>query len=137
MANEDFSLKRDFKKIMWRPTLWVNFLRALFAGPVFFVILLLTGERSPEMISALMLPVTYFIFLLPMGLLFYFLSNIGVPFVGWMPIIFSVLIALGDPFVFLLHKMKPTFVPVYKFNFINFNLIIFVTNENISLAERL
>lgn len=137
MGNDNFSFKRDFKKIMWLSTLWVNFLRSLFAGPVFLLIMFFVDDRSNSLLPFLMFPVAYFLCLLPFGIFLYILNDMGVPFAGYLYIFFSILVALGDPFVFILHKIKPSFVPVYKFNMFNFDIIIFVTNDNIKLAERM
>jgi hypothetical protein len=42
----------------------------------------------------------------------------------------TILVMLGDPFVFVLHKAKPGWVPVQKYNFLNFVPIVFVLDPN-------
>ena len=126
MGNSNFSFRKDFGKIMWKETLWINFLRSLFAGPVIMILMLMTGESPSQALSALIFPITYFVAVLPLGLFMAFLSDLGVPVVWIFPVIFSVMVAIGDPFVFILRKFNPSLVPVYKFNFMNFVLILFV-----------
>ncbi len=126
MSNVDFSFKRDFNQIKWKETLWLNFLRALFAGPIWTIVMLSTGEPFSVAGTYLMFPLLYFVGALPIGLIGSFLSGLGVPFAGWFTILCSLLVVVGDPFVFVIHKVKPNLVPVEKFSIFNFKLIIFV-----------
>ena len=132
MANKDFSFKRDFKLIKWKETLWVNFLRSAFAGPIWMIFAAVVGEMPfSQALVYLLFPVLYLVGVLPIGLGASFLSSIGVPFVGWFALAMALLIIAGDPFVFVLHKIKPEIVPVKKFNIINFTIILFVLDEGL------
>ncbi|BBO83093.1 hypothetical protein DSCO28_36590 [Desulfosarcina ovata subsp. sediminis] len=128
----DFYFKRDFKRIKWKETLWLNFIRAFFAGIVYVIICIFAGEGNTFADAfkiILIFPFSYLFVILPMGLFMNFLSGIGVPFVGLVGIIFSLIVVLGDPIVFAIHKLKPTLVPVKKFRIINFRLIIFILDN--------
>lgn len=123
----DFSFKRDFKHVMWKETLWLNFIRSVGAGIVWFVLGLFMPETKIEqgLIVLVAFPVVYFIFLMPAGLISSFLSD-HIPFVGWIAIFFAICIVVGDPLVYILKNIKKESVPVEKFNFFNWRIIIFV-----------
>ncbi len=130
-----FSFSRDFKKVRWGSTLWLNLLRAFFAGIVWAIVMLISSFNKPSnpqlptwYTLPLFLPLMY-IFGLPLFLMVAkILSKIVGDKIGENlgKLLFSLGIVAGDPFVFILHKIKPEFVPVEKFNFMNFNPFIFV-----------
>ncbi len=130
MAKNDFSFKRDYRRIKWQATLWVNVLRAAFAGPIWVIFMAFAGDMPfPQVLVYLLFPALYLVGFLPLGLGASFLSSVGVPVVGWLSFAVALMIMVGDPFVFVLHKAKPEFVPVKTFNVINFTLILFVLDE--------
>lgn len=137
MAEQDnnFSWKRDFKNVNWPATLKYSLIRAFFAGVAWFLLGLMIGagnQSGQSLHGAGMVigfPICYFIFLLPIGLVTGWLSGMGVPFAGFISLVFSLMIVIGDPFVFILKKLQPNSVPVDKPGFFNFKLIIFVINE--------
>jgi hypothetical protein len=129
MATADFLWRRDFTHIRWKDTLWLNFLRALFAGPVWTAVMVLTGEPLAVAVVYLLFPLLYFGGGLPLGLTTALLSSLGVPYVGLFTILCSLLVVVGDPFVFILYKVKPNIIPVQKFSVLNFVLIIFVLDD--------
>ena len=75
------------------------------------------------------MPIGYFICYLPIGLIAGALSAKGVPWIGLVSALFSIMVAVGDPLVFFFKKLKPELVSVDKPGFFNFRLIIFVINE--------
>lgn len=125
----DFSFKRDFKNIDWGSTLQVNLIRAAFAGLIWFIIRLFTGDSFSSSLIMLLFPVAYLIFLLPIGLVAGWLSSIGIPFIGLITVIISIFIVVGDPPTFILHKVNPRLVPVEQYGFLNFRIIIFVLKK--------
>ncbi len=74
----------------------------------------------------LIFPIGYLIVLLPMSLISIGLSKIGVPFVGWFPLVISFALLPGDPPTYIIHKFAPKLVPVQKYSFLNFTTIILV-----------
>lgn len=138
MSTADFSWTRDFRHIKWKETLWLNFLRALFAGPVWTVLMLLTGGMRPAQAAVyLLFPLLYFVGFLPLGLIAALLSSLRVPCAWLFVILCSLAVVVGDPFVFILYKVKPNIIPVHKFGILNFVLIIFVLDETAaSVVER-
>lgn len=124
----------DFKNIMWKETIQVNLVRSVCAGIVYAIGILLTGsygEGSPLLILLfpIAIPIFYFGFFLPIGLICRFLARIGVPFVGIGTFVCSLFIVLGDPLVFFIHKLKKELVPMEKYGFFNFTIFIFVTKS--------
>jgi len=139
--NDKFLWKRDYKYINWEKTLIVNSLRAGATGCVylvFFLFALLTeGQHSnfeTQFIFVLIFipiiaPIAYLIIYLPIGLICTFLSNKGVPFVGWFSLLLSIVLMLGDPLIYIIKKVKPNLVPVEYYSLINFTMIIFVLEK--------
>lgn len=125
---ETFSWKSDFKRINWPATALYNLIRSASAGIVWFVIMLFTSQPSDAW-HALGLPLAYFAFLLPLGLFCAFLIDRGVPLAGLVTILFALILAVGDPLLFVVHKIKPTLLPVDRPGFFNFKLIIFVMKQ--------
>ena len=85
-----FSLRHDFRSIMWGATLQYNVLRSVCAGVVVTLIMVIAalqgkpGQSPP--ISTLLLypviwPVAYFLFMLPVAIILGFLAD-AVPLLG-------------------------------------------------------
>lgn len=73
-------------------------------------------------------PLGYFPIILPLGLLAVLLTKANVPFAGLFQIFISLTIAIGDPLLCLIHKIIPSIVPVEKYGFFNFEIIMYVVN---------
>ena len=133
-----FSIKENFKAIQWGPTLGLHLMRAFSAGLVWTIVLLASGSKGPDGQSAIftgLVIIPACIFGLPPFLMmgFKFMSF----FVGgleWMFGLYSLVAALGvtvgDPILFLLNKVKVGILPVEKFNFFNFSVMLFVLDPN-------
>ncbi|MBT6225299.1 MAG: tetratricopeptide repeat protein [Candidatus Scalindua sp.] len=122
----DFSFRRDFKSIQWKETLQLNLIRSAFAGPVWIIIGIALGAPISDVMVMLLFPIVYFTFMMPLGLLGSFLSNIGIPFAGLATAFAAIFVAVGDPLVFFLKQYKPEFIPVEEYQFFNFRMIMFV-----------
>jgi len=135
-----FSFRENLKKIQWGRTLGLNLLRAFAAGVVWGIVMLFASAGSPDPNAPPWFAMPFF---LPFGYLFFlpcFLiagklvtmvgGGIGELAVGLGTIIFGLGIAVGDPLVFALHKLKPALVPTEKFSFINFAIVVFVLDPN-------
>jgi hypothetical protein len=132
-----FSLDRDFNRIAWGRTLWLNLLRAFCAGIVWAIIVLVFGIQLGSGMSSVMLPL-----IAPIAYIFFLIAYLAIakiPFiipVGLLReltilaygLILGLAIAVGDPLVFIIHSIKPNLIPVEKFDFINFKMCIFVLN---------
>ena len=124
------------RRARWGSTLWLNLLRAFAAGIVWglgiLVVNLTTGEPSatPWYTVPFVAPFTYLlfvpIFLLTGKIFTTFVGGIGELAVGFFSFVLSLMIAVGDPLVFLLHRQAPHLVPVDRFGFMNFKLVLFV-----------
>jgi len=130
---DDFKFTRDFSKINWKSTLQLNLIRAAFAGPVIGIWALFgwdEGSLKLFFFYALLFPIMYLVGILPMALIFFWLSSIGVPFAGLFSRVLAFMVAIGDPFTAILARKYPNLVPVEKFGFFNLRPIIFVLYEN-------
>lgn len=125
----DFSFTKDFKRIDLGQTLLVGFERSLAAGLVWFVVALFVPELQSDAWGFLLWPLSYFVFILPVGVVLSLLSKLpgiaGMVFGLWY-LLWALLIVVGDPLVFIVHKIKPKLVPVEEFRFLNFACVIFV-----------
>lgn len=123
----DFSIRRDWKKINWKATFQFNVFRSICATPVWLLLVLLVNKHFVW--QMILFPIVYFAFWLPFGLFCGWLSRIGVPFAGLLSIFSSLVIVVGDPVVWTIHKIKPDLVPIAEPKFLDFHLITFATNE--------
>jgi len=127
---EKFSLKRDFKKIMWGPTAQLNGIRVAIAAIVWFIILLCAAEPVGDALFVLyVLPLAFFLFFMPAGLVCGYLASLDIPLVGWGVFLTAFIVIVADPLVFILHKFYPKLIPVDKYSFINFKIVIFVLDD--------
>lgn len=118
------------KGILWGATLILNHVRAACAGIVWFVLFLFlpSDPEAPSPIIFLALPFMYLLGILPMALISYGLSKMGVPFIGLISVMLSILLIPGDPLTYIIHKYKPKLVPIDQYNIINFTAVILVKN---------
>lgn len=121
---QDFSFSEHISEVFWKETLWHNALRAVGAGIVWGLLLLSTGTVGESLRMMVMLPLIYFVVLLPVGLLASLLSSI--PFVGLFAAFIALLVAVGDPLVWVLSKARPEWVPVDRPGFFSLRIVIFV-----------
>lgn len=125
MRIREFNASRDWNKIAWKETMWLNFLRALCVSPVMIIFFALNNSDSWKL--GLIWPIYYFIavpiFLLLRPVMFWILGPLAM--IIWIPLCL-VFISGGDPIVFLISKIKPKLVPIQGFKFINLELFIFV-----------
>ena len=135
MAN-DFSWKRDIKNVDWRSTLIYNHIRAAAAGIVWGVLMLVTDPAHnvlPAIFAPISFVVGYLIFFLPFGLAASAAARLPFPYAGLVAgavaAFVSLMIAVGDPLVYLLFKRKPEWIPVDHPGIFNFRLIIFIIGD--------
>jgi len=120
----------SFKGLMVRETIWLNTLRSFGAGIVWFVLsLFIANDANTSFYMKFLWPFAaifvYWLFFFVAQLLKVInLEGIG----SIMCMLFS---TPGDPLVHILFKIKPEFVPVEKFNILNFVGIILVYKNDI------
>jgi len=124
---KDFRFSEQLSDVLWRETLWYNALRATGAGIIWGALMLFTDPRSSAGM-VLAMPVMYFLFLLPIGLVAGWLSSLSVPFVGLISGLCALIIVLGDPLVYTLSRFKPEWVPIQRPNIFSLRIIVFVTS---------
>lgn len=127
----------DLARVEWAPTLRLHFIRAVAAGCVWAVILMIMSGNDPAApsLGATLLgtPVgvlaAYFI-----GLPFYIVAakvfsafgDMGRAIAGFMTFALALGIVVGDPVVYLLDRKRPNLVPMEDFKVFNFVAILFV-----------
>jgi hypothetical protein len=129
-----FAFSRDFRNIKWGATLYYNMLRALCSGIIVTIVsLFFYNEMAAKgdytlLMAWLIIPLGYPLIYLPMGLVLRALGNVFTPF-AFVAACFALMVALGDPLVFLLHKINRNLVPVDRPDFFSLQMIIFVLDE--------
>ena len=128
-----------FKGVDWKETAVLNSLRAICAGLVLALLMWLFPGSTPTPIGTLLaiglgFVFMYWLFLFPIGYVAAKLSEMGVPWVGMISLIFSLMIVLGDPIVFLLKFTKklpisPDFAPF------NFSIIFLVLRDDVATVH--
>jgi hypothetical protein len=127
------------KGMLFKETLWVNLLRCVAAGMVWMVILLFSRPPEFSLTQILLAPLWFplgYLMVVPLvyGCLNLISSISGLPIITLGNYILALIVIPGDPIVYVLHKVKPDWVPVERYSFIDFALFIFVTkNTAISL----
>lgn len=114
---------------MFKETLWINILRSFFAGIVWVVISLFMASDGNPFYYKLLYPV-----FMPFILGLFYVVSIGLKLfkLDWAGNIMCMLVSVpGDPLVFLLHKLKPEWVPVKEYKFLWFVGTILVYDNDI------
>lgn len=136
-----FSFREDIKKVQWGRTIWLNLLRAFCAGIVWGIVMLIasfgnrpSADAPPWYAIPFLAPLMYLFFLpiffISAKIFTAFVGGLGEFVVGIFTIFLGLAVAVGDPLVFTLHKLKPALVPTERFNFLNPTLVLFVFDPN-------
>lgn len=113
--------------VLWKDTLWYNGLRSVGAGIVLAVVFSFIGSGSGEPmagLSMLAFPGAYFMVFVPLGWILEKLS--AIPFVPLFNLFLGLFVAVGDPLVWLTHRLAPEAVPVEKASFFRPRVLILV-----------
>jgi hypothetical protein len=135
-----FSLYRDLNKIQWGKTIALNVMRAFSAGIICTIFILISGTSMgvgslPAITIPFIAPIAYICILPFFTIVLVTIEKmpilVGGGFIAkivsiLLPLFVSILMSLGDPLIYLLHQIKPEFVPIKKFNFINLEWCLFV-----------
>lgn len=123
-----FSLVNNFSQILWKETLWLNFLRPLCALPVLITFSVLTNNPSGTPAFFISYPFLYLFIIFPVLLLIKAIASAAGGPLAWIIMVPLSLICItgGDPLVFLLSKVKPGLVPIKNYPFLSFNVAMFV-----------
>lgn len=113
------------ERTLWGPTIQVNFMRGLASGVTALVLSFALGgpskpgEPSPWLFPVAV-PLAYLFLFVPLGYVAELVGRIGIPFGGLfqLPALFFGM--LGDPVLYVLHRLAPPLVPADELKFINF-----------------
>lgn len=114
----------------WKSTLILNEERAVAAGIVWAVVMIIWSPPNHSLVDSLKtlyeFPLGYMFVLLPLGLLAAKLHESGIEWAGIFAGIVSLLIVVGDPLVYAASKLLPRLVPITGFKIFNRVLVLFV-----------
>lgn len=121
------------KNLRFIETIWVNILRSFCAGIVWIIIsCFMTSDGNPFYYK-LLCP-----FVMPFVLGLFYVVSIALKLfnLGWVGNMMCMLVSVpGDPLVFLLHNLKPEWVPVKEYKFLWFVGIILVYDNDINIKQ--
>lgn len=130
-----FNPFKNFNRIRWKDTLWLNVLRSVCVLPVLIGFSITTGNSTSDSQTSIWFFIFYpffYPFLVAPILVFFraiFMAILG-GLAGILIIPMSLLfIAGGDPIMFFLHKIKPQLVPIQQYPFICLDVVMFVLKE--------
>jgi hypothetical protein len=118
-------------RVNWGGTLVFMLIRIAFGTVGLFIFFLLTGglQGASGLQGANILGLPFAVVILSgMSLVAGWLSQQGLPFAGLVSMVCSIPMYIGDPMVWVLHKVRPQWVPVAEPGFINPPLV-WVLNE--------
>lgn len=118
-------------RVNWGGTLVFMLIRIAFGTVGLFIFFLLTGglQGASGLQGANILGLPFVVVILSgMSLVAGWLSQQGLPFAGLVSMVCSIPMYIGDPMVWVLHKVRPQWVPVAEPGFINPPLV-WVLNE--------
>jgi hypothetical protein len=124
----DKDMFNSLKRLLIKETIWINVLRGICAG---IMLLILTFFMPKEQMAPLQFRI-FFPIAYPFIILFFFLITqiLSIFSLGGIGRLTTTIVAIiGDPLLFILHKVKPEWVPIEKLNFLNFNAF-FLIYEN-------
>lgn len=109
----------------WSRTIRVAVFRAIAASLVWAIVFTIFDVRGPggepfnPILAIFVLPFTILLFILPLAALAKALARAGVPLAGAFSFFWACLCAVGDPLVWIFHKIQPAWVGVENFGFFN------------------
>ncbi|KPQ00010.1 MAG: hypothetical protein HLUCCA12_17705 [Rhodobacteraceae bacterium HLUCCA12] len=118
--------KGFLSRVSWNGTLMLMLIRVAF-GTVGFFLVLTISDGFPQGTNIVALPLAV-LAMSGISLIAAGLSQVGLPFAGLVSMIFSFPMYIGDPMVWVLHKVRPQWVPVDEPSFIN-PPFVWVLNE--------
>ncbi len=131
MIDRKFNVFKNLDRIAWKATIWINLLRATCAIPIWILLGALSNNHMPIGFYVFY-PFFYLAIWGPfLCLLKAIIGAFSEPMGGIVILLFvAISISGGDPFVFLIHKLKPEIVPIEKYPFISFVIFSFVLKDN-------
>jgi len=130
--NPNFNPFQEPGKILWKETIWLNFLRPACALPL--LIFVLSNSNSNSELDPLFLaiyPIIYLPMVVPLLMFFKVICEAtGKQLAPLLIIPINILfISGGDPLLFLLSKLIPSLVPIKDYPIFSFDAVIFVIKE--------
>lgn len=121
----------DLKNVCWTPTLKLAAMRFVAAALIWTACapFLPSGPGAPPPPAWHQMLIIFPVLMalaLPVVLICQALAQRGVPWIGLVPLMASFSVAVGDPILLVLDKMRPGTIPLENFKFMNFAFFILV-----------
>lgn len=131
LLERQFYSMTDFRLVLWKETLWMNFLRAACALPFLITVSLITKNSAGTPIFFVSYPFMYLFFVVPILFLVKAICQAaGGPLAPLLLIPITLfMISGGDPIVYFLSKVKPEVVPIKNYPFLSFDFAMLVLKE--------
>lgn len=123
---QSFDYSQESSRVSWSQTIIMNMIRMFLGGTVIALIALI-GTRDPSTLGLIAAPIGWLIVGLPAWFICQKLPPTPKGIVALMFVLPFLLIGLvGDPFIFIVSKVKPALIPVEEPGFMSFSAILFV-----------
>lgn len=119
----------DIKRVIWGATFKLAIARGLSAGIVFSIIFPFSGAASSiaeGLLGVLVIPIVWGTVGVPLAMLLHFIGMLLPVAGGWVQFCGALLVAVGDPLVYLLNRSKPHLLNIDNFSFFNLQPMIFI-----------
>jgi len=124
MASFDYS--QESSRVSWSQTIIMNMIRTFLGGTVIALVALIV-TRDLEYLGLMAAPIIWLMVGLPAWLICQKLPMTPKGIVSLMFVLpFLVIGLVGDPFIFIVSKLKPSLIPVEKPGFMSFSAVLFV-----------
>lgn len=119
--------------ILFKETIWLNFLRSFCAGIVWAIFsLFMPNDTGMPFYGIFLFPIVTPVLLLAFALIAQVLKLFNLSGVG--NVMCMIVSVPGDPLVYLLHQTKPEWVPVKEFSFINLAGLYYVYKDQVPVS---
>lgn len=124
MASFDYS--QESSRVSWPQTIIMNMIRMFLGGTVIALVAYM-NTRDPGVLGLIAAPIGWLIVGLPAWFICQKLPPTpkGIVALGFV-LPFLLIGLVGDPFIFIVSKIKPTWIPVEKPGFMSFSAVLFV-----------
>lgn len=124
---QSFDYSRDASSVSWPQTIILNMIRMFFGGLVIALIALIATREFGALVLILSAPLGWLVVSLPAWLICQKLPSKPEGIVALIFVLPFLIIGLvGDPFIFIISKVKPTLIPVDKPGLMSFSAVLFV-----------
>lgn len=118
------------RSVNWSATFVYNGLRGVAAGVMFGLVVLWVGDPSgpPFWAPPFLFPIGLLMFFAPLGAVASGLQRAGVPYTGAFLTLLALFMAVGDPLLWALSRLRPGLLPIDDQSFFSLRVVQIIEN---------